>query len=72
MRGLQRLLEEDTYCIDVVIQISAATSALRNVAVALMQDHLSHCVSNAIKEGTGKEDEEIAAAMKAIQRMIKS
>ncbi|KQB83945.1 metal-sensitive transcriptional regulator [Corynebacterium lowii] len=71
IRGLQRMIDEDTYCIDVVTQISAATAALHNLSVALMSDHLHHCVTNAIEEGEGGS-EKIDEAMKAIQRMVKS
>ncbi|WP_448854796.1 metal-sensitive transcriptional regulator [Corynebacterium frankenforstense] len=72
VRGIQRMIEEDVYCIDVVTQISAATSALQNVSVALMDDHLRHCVANAIDSGDGSGDEKITEAMKAIKRMVKS
>ncbi|WP_084168379.1 metal-sensitive transcriptional regulator [Corynebacterium atypicum] len=72
VRGIQRMIDEDVYCIDVVTQISAATSALENVAVALMEDHLHHCVKNAIDRSDGSGDEKINEAMRAIKRMIKS
>lgn len=71
VRGLHRMIEEDAYCIDVVTQISAATAALHNLSVALMSDHLHHCVASAIEEGEGGS-EKIDEAMKAIQRMVKS
>ena len=51
VRGLQRMVEEDTYCIDVLTQISAATKALRSVALELLGDHLSHCVQDALQTG---------------------
>ena len=51
VRGIQRLVDEDTYCIDVLTQISAATRALQGVALGLMEDHLHHCVADAVAEG---------------------
>ena len=51
VRGLQRMVDEDQYCIDILTQVSAATSALRAVAVELLEDHLGHCVAHAIEEG---------------------
>lgn len=72
VRGLQRMIEADEYCIDVVTQISAATSALNSLAVALMEDHLHHCVANAVLEGSEEGDEKIAEAMRAISRMVKN
>ncbi|WKD58759.1 metal-sensitive transcriptional regulator [Corynebacterium caspium] len=71
VRGIHRMIQEDEYCIDVVTQISAATSALQNLAIALMEDHLHHCVANAVRDDTTEGDEKITEAMKAIQRMMK-
>src|SRR5919199_3765882 len=51
IRGLQRMVDEDQYCIDVLTQISAATKALQAVAVELLEDHLQHCVSDALAAG---------------------
>ncbi|HEX6424194.1 MAG TPA: metal-sensitive transcriptional regulator, partial [Acidimicrobiales bacterium] len=51
VRGLQRLVDEDTYCIDVLTQISAVTSALQSVAVGLLDEHLHHCVTDAVAGG---------------------
>ena len=73
MRGLQRMVEEDTYCIDVLTQVSAATKALQSVAVQLMNDHLSHCVANAVHSGDADEaDRIVVEAGKAIERLVKS
>ncbi|MBC3186964.1 metal-sensitive transcriptional regulator [Corynebacterium sp. zg-331] len=71
VRGVRRMIEEDTYCIDVVTQISAATAALHTLSVALMSDHLHHCVADALTEGRDG-GEKIDEAMKAIGRMVKS
>ena len=72
VRGLQRMVEEEQYCIDILTQVSAVTSAMENVALALLQDHISHCVTGAATEGGDAADEKIAEAMKAIQKMVKS
>jgi len=72
IRGLQRMVEQDTYCIDVLTQVSAATRALESVALALLDEHLSHCVSNAIAAGGDKADAKIKEASAAIARLVKS
>src|SRR5260370_13695226 len=51
VRGLQRMVESDTYCIDILTQVSAVTRALQPVALRLVEDHLAHCVTQAIPEG---------------------
>ena len=55
VRGLQRMVEDDRYCADIMIQISAVQEALRTVGRALMRNHLSHCASHAISNGTPEE-----------------
>ena len=72
VRGVQRMIEEDAYCIDVLTQISAASKALERVAVGLLADHLRHCVSQAQgREGPAERDELIAEAMQALDRLLK-
>ncbi|WP_262851204.1 metal-sensitive transcriptional regulator [Mumia quercus] len=71
VRGLQRMVEEDTYCIDVLTQVSAATKALESVALSLLDEHLSHCVQDAIATGEGAEAK-IAEASAAIARLVRS
>ncbi len=71
-RGIHRMIDEDTYCIDILTQISAVTSALENVALALLNDHLKHCVLDAAKAGGPEADEKIAEASQAITRLVKS
>ncbi len=71
-RGLQRMVEEDTYCINILDQISATTRALQAVALQLLNDHLSHCVVNAIAAGGKKADDKINEAADAIARMVRS
>jgi DNA-binding FrmR family transcriptional regulator len=73
IRGLQRMVDDDSYCIDVLTQVSAATKALQSVAVHLMNDHLQHCVTNAVSSGDAAEaDRIIVEAGKAIERLVKS
>jgi DNA-binding FrmR family transcriptional regulator len=64
------MVDEDTYCIDVLTQISAATKALQAVAVGLLEDHLRHCVVQAAHDGN--PDEKIKEATAAIARLVRS
>jgi DNA-binding FrmR family transcriptional regulator len=72
MRGLQRMVDEDAYCIDVLTQISAASRALQAVALQLLDAHLEHCVRDAIDQGGPEADAKIAEASAAIARLVKS
>ncbi len=72
IRGLQRMVHEDTYCIDVLTQISAATKALQAVALELLDDHLSHCVREAVESGGPGADDKVAEASAAIARLVRS
>lgn len=72
VRGIHRMIEEDTYCIDVLTQVSAVTKALENVALALVDDHLSHCVAEAVREGGTVADEKLHEASAAIARLVRS
>ena len=71
VRGLQRMVEDEQYCIDILTQVSATTSALRAVALGLLDDHLAHCVRDAVASGTDA-DERIAEASAAIGRLVRS
>ncbi len=71
-RGLQRMVEEDVYCIDILTQISAATRALQAVAISLLEDHLGHCVADAVKRGGSERDEKLREATAAIERLVRS
>lgn len=71
-RGIHRMIDADEYCIDILTQISAINSALENVALALLEDHLNHCVASAAEEGGPVAEEKLAEAAKAIRRMVKS
>jgi DNA-binding FrmR family transcriptional regulator len=72
VRGLQRMVEEDTYCIDVLTQISAATKALEAVALSLLEDHLRHCVHEAIAAGGPDAEDKIVEAAEAVRRLVRS
>jgi DNA-binding FrmR family transcriptional regulator len=72
VRGLQRMVEEDSYCIDVLTQISAATRALESVALELLGDHLGHCVREAVARGGPEADEKVREAHQAIERLVRS
>ena len=72
VRGLQRMVDEDVYCIDVLTQISAATKALQSVAVELLDDHLGHCVREAIASGGPDAEAKVAEASAAIARLVRA
>lgn len=72
VRGLTRMVEQDTYCIDVLTQVSATTKALEAVALKLLDEHLSHCVVNAARAGGPEADIKIREASDAIARLVKS
>ena len=72
VRGLQRMVEEDTYCIDVLTQVSAATRALQAVALSLLEDHLRHCVSDAVASGGPEAAAKVREAAAAIERLVRS
>lgn len=72
VRGLQQMVEEDRYCIDVLTQISAANRALQSVAVGMFDDHLRHCVADAVAAGGSDADEKLTEASAAVERLLKS
>jgi DNA-binding FrmR family transcriptional regulator len=72
IRGLQRMVDQDEYCIDILTQISAATRALQAVSVSLLDEHLRHCVTEAINEGGATADAKIKEASDAIARLVRS
>ncbi|GAA4609604.1 metal-sensitive transcriptional regulator [Actinoallomurus liliacearum] len=72
VRGLQRMVAEDEYCIDVLTQVSAVTRALQSVALGLLEDHLGHCVAQAVSEGGPAAEEKVKEASAAIARLVKS
>ena len=72
VRGLQRMIDEDKYCIDILTQVSAATKALQSVALGLLEEHLSHCVAEAVAEGGDSANEKVREASEAIARLVRS
>lgn len=72
VRGIQRMVETDTYCIDILTQVSAATKALETVALALLEDHLRHCVAEATAQGSPVAQEKLREASVAIARLVRS
>ena len=72
IRGLQRMVDDDTYCIDVLTQVSATTKALESTALLLMEDHLNHCVAHAVAEGGDVADAKLKEASDAIARLVRS
>jgi len=72
VRGIERMIASDTYCIDVLTQVSAVTRALQSVSLGLLEDHLNHCVVNAAKSSDEEGREKVAEATAAIARLWKS
>jgi DNA-binding FrmR family transcriptional regulator len=72
IRGIERMVEQDSYCIDILTQVSAATRALQAVALGLLEDHLQHCVRNAAEQGGVQADAKVQEAAAAIARLVRS
>ena len=72
VRGLQRMVEEDKYCIDILTQVSAATKALQSFSLELLEDHLAHCVVEAAQRGGPEAAEKVREASDAIARLVRS
>ncbi|MET9063707.1 metal-sensitive transcriptional regulator [Streptosporangium sandarakinum] len=71
-RGLQRMVDGDKYCIDILTQVSAVTSALQSFALSLLEEHLAHCVAEATGNGGPEAQEKIREASDAIARLVRS
>ena len=71
-RGLQRMVEEEQYCIDILTQVSAMTKALQSVSLGLLDEHLSHCVVDAVAAGGDEADAKLKQASAAIARLVRS
>ena len=69
VRGLQRMVEEDVYCIDILTQVNSVVAALRAVGMGLLDDHVRHCVRESIEQGKG--DEKVEELMAAVSRFAK-
>lgn len=72
VRGIARMVDDDQYCIDILTQVSAVTKALENVALSLLDDHLSHCVAEAAAQGGPVAEEKLKEANQAIARLVRS
>ena len=70
IRGLQKMIDEDRYCIDVLTQVNAARAGLETVALMLLRDHTEHCVSEAIRAGEGTA--KVRKLSEAVERLVKS
>ncbi len=71
-RGLQRMVEDEKYCIDILTQVSAMTKALQAVSLGLLEEHLSHCVVDAARTGESEGRAKIDEAVDAIARLVRS
>jgi DNA-binding FrmR family transcriptional regulator len=71
-RGLQRMVEEEQYCIDILTQISAMTKALQALGLGLLDEHMAHCVMNAARQGGAEADQKLKEASDAIARLVRS
>ena len=71
-RGLQRMIEEEKYCIDILTQVSAMTKALQSVALGLLEEHMTHCVVEAAAAGGPEADAKVKEASDAIARLVRS
>ena len=72
VRGVARMIDEEQYCIDVLTQISAATKALQAVSLGLMDEHLRHCVAQALADGGKDAEDKVREASDAIARLVRS
>ncbi len=70
VRGLQRMVDEDAYCIDVLTQLSSIVSAAEKVGLLLLKDHVEHCVRESIEKGEGA-DEKIEELIAAVERFLR-
>ena len=72
VRALQRMVENNEYCIDVLTQVSAATRALQSVALGLLEDHLGHCVTRVVAEGGEVAEAKVREVSEAVARLVRS
>jgi DNA-binding FrmR family transcriptional regulator len=72
VRGLQRMIENDEYCIDILTQLSSVTAALQGVAIGLVDEHLRHCVVGAADESGDERDAKLDEAVRAVERLVRS
>lgn len=72
VRGISRMIEDETYCIDILTQVSAVTKALQAVSLGLLDEHLAHCVVDAARAGSSEADDKLREASAAIARLVRS
>jgi len=72
VRGIQRMVDEDTYCIDVLTQLAAVTKALQGVGIKLLDEHLNHCVAGAAAADGARTTELVHEATKAVERLLRT
>ena len=72
VRGIQRMVEEERYCIDILTQVSAMTKALQAVALGLLEEHVEHCVADAVRAGGPEAQDKLREANEAIARLVRS
>lgn len=72
VRGIAKMIDDDKYCIDVLTQISAVNSALQSVALSLLDEHLKHCVTEAVEAGGEQAEQKLAEASAAVARLVRS
>jgi DNA-binding FrmR family transcriptional regulator len=72
VRGVAQMIEQDRYCIDVLTQVAAITKGLQRVAVGLLDDHLRHCVADAVAAGGAEAEQKLSEATAAVDRLLKS
>ncbi|GGL41524.1 metal-sensitive transcriptional regulator [Planomonospora parontospora] len=72
VRGLQRMVDEDQYCIDILTQVAAANRALQSFALALLEEHMAHCVADATAKGGAEAQAKVKEASEAIARLVRS
>jgi len=71
VRGIQRMVDDEEYCIDVLTQIVAVTKALQSVGLGLLDEHLRHCVRDAAASSTSEGDEKVEEAVRAVERLLR-
>lgn len=71
IRGIQRMIDEDEYCIDVLTQLVAVTKALQGVGLGLLDEHVRHCVRDAAASSRAEGDELVEEAVRAVERLLR-
>lgn len=72
VRGLQRMIDEDAYCVDVLTQIASVSRALQGVGLGLLDEHIRHCVRIAATADDAEGDEKISEAVQAVERLLRT